>query len=179
MIILVKIMPVINNNIKEGALTFNFPVGSWSTKYDDWSFYINHVQKKIGGSKAVDIVYVEDDVTWLIEVKDYRQRKRHKSITLHDEVALKVRDTLAGLVAAKLNSVDPDEKRLASLALKKNKMRVVLHLEQSPGTSRLFPQAVNPANLLMNLKKSVNCIDLRPRVVSRNSLHADMNWTVV
>lgn len=172
-------MSVINNVIHEGALTFTFPVESLSTKYDDWSYYSNHVQKSFGGSKAVDIVYVEDDVTWLIEVKDYRQRRRLKSIELHDEVAQKVRDTLVGLVSAKLHSVDLDEKRIATQALKKNKIRVVLHLEQSSGKSRLFPQAVNPANLLMNLRKSVKCIDLRPRVVSINKLDHDMNWTVV
>ena len=41
---------------------------------------------------------------WLLEIKDYRRSPRTKAIGLADEVALKVRDSLALLVAAAMSA---------------------------------------------------------------------------
>ena len=60
---------------------------------------------------------------------------------------LKVRDTLAGLVAAQVNANEQIERDFAKEALKKKRIRVVLHLEQPIHTSRLFPRAINPADV--------------------------------
>ena len=50
---------------------------------------------------------------------------------LIDELALKVRDTLAGLVAAAANAEDEREKKFAQDALRLElRWRVALHLEQ-------------------------------------------------
>ena len=94
-------------NITEGDLTFSFPDYCQASKYDDWPFYRNQFQAVAGASKAVDILCVECNTSrrerrmastaWLIEIKDYRQHTRKKCIDIADDLARKVRDTLAGL----------------------------------------------------------------------------------
>ena len=95
--------------ITEGALTFSFPTGCQAVKHDDWSddwsFYrrseFHHVA---GGSKAVDILCVEGDTSWLIEIKGYRRRSLQDPLPTPAELAktlaIKARDTLAGLAVA-------------------------------------------------------------------------------
>ena len=96
----------------EGHLACTFPDDWDVTKYDDWMFYRNRFIGVCGGSKAVD--YLAYDLSnrtlWLIELKDYRQFRRTKddTISLWDEMAIKVRDTLAGIVAAKVDSAHPE-----------------------------------------------------------------------
>jgi len=54
-----------------------------------------------GSAKAVDIIAIHaNQRLWLIEIKDYRAEARQKAIELAEEFALKVRDTVAGLMAA-------------------------------------------------------------------------------
>ena len=56
---------------------------------------------------------------------------------LIDELALKVRDTLAGLVAAAANAEDEREKKFAQDALRLDlRWRVALHLEQDDKRSK-------------------------------------------
>ncbi|WP_339352559.1 hypothetical protein [Acinetobacter beijerinckii] len=162
------------NNIVEGQLTFLFPEQN-ATKYDEWSFYRNQFNA-VCGSKAVDLLYVEQQILWLIEIKDYRQHARTKPIDLADEIALKVRDTLAGLVAAQVNANDQTEQDFAKNALKKKKIRVVLHLEQAVQSSRLFLHAINPANVQLKLKQKVRAIDAHPLVVDQRS---KLLWSVI
>lgn len=171
-------MPVIENTIVEGSLTFCFPEGSSSTKYDDWAHYRNQINSAFGGAKAVDILFVDDAVTWLIEVKDYRQHVRTKPSELHDEIAQKVRDTLAGLVSAGLNAGDADERRLARAAIRRNRIRIVLHLEQPITQSKLNPRPLNPANVQTMLKKAVKSVDPHPAVVDHVSQLPSMSWVV-
>ena len=138
--------------ILEGNLAFTFPGGWRASKYDDWSFYRNQSNSCCSGSKAVDILgcppsaHAVDNV-WLVEVKDYRANVRTKPSELSDEVAWKVRDTLAGLMVASMRANDLGEKRFARSCLKSSAIRVVLHLEQPRRHSRLFPRAINPANV--------------------------------
>lgn len=164
--------------IAEGRLTFTFPAGADASQYDDWAFYRNQFNNAFGGTKAVDLIYVDNDQTWLIEIKDYRVHQRTKAVELGDEIAFKVRDTSAGLAAGRCNAHDPGEKRLAKLALKKDKLRVVLHLEQPIKRSKLFPQVVDPSKLIMKLKQKLRAIDAHPVVVDQHSLKVNMNWTV-
>lgn len=171
-------MATIQSVLVEGALTFTFPPNSTATKYDGWSHYINQFQKTCGASKAVDLVYADGAVTWLIEVKDFRQHKRTKTIDLPDEIAIKVRDTVVGLVSARLHANDDDEKRCAKEFLRANKFRVVCHIEQPPKHSRLFPRAVEPDNLALKLRTLIKAIDPHPAVVDRHTQRANMPWNV-
>ena len=162
------------NKIIEGQLTFSFTEPN-ATKYDEWSFYRNQFNAVCGGTKAVDLLYLEQQNFWLIEIKDYRQHTRTKTIDLADEIALKVRDTLAGLVAAQVNANEQIERDFAKKALKKKRIRVVLHLEQPIHTSRLFPRAINPAHVKLKLRQKVRAIDTHPLVVDQKN---KMLWSV-
>ena len=164
--------------LSEGCLQFNFDQSCLAEKYDDWSFYRNQFQSTCGSAKAIDMICLSKNISWLIEIKDYRQHKRTKPQDLGDEVALKVRDTLAGLVAAKMKANDSNEKTFAKRVLQSKAIRVVLHLEQPVKHSRLFPLAIDPASVLQSLKRQLRAIDAHPRVVNQNNLSATMNWTV-
>lgn len=171
-------MPVIENPIQEDRLTFTFPIGAASSKYDAWSHYRNQFNSAFGGTKAVDMVYASADTAWLIEIKDYRVNPRTKTIYLAEEVALKVRDTLAGLISARLHANEPDEKRMANALLRKRRLRVVLHLETPRSLSRLHIKPIEPATVLQKLKQLIRAIDPHPCVVDQHSIDPAMNWKV-
>ena len=165
--------------LAEDRLTFTFPDDKGqASKYDDWSFYRNQMTNAFGGAKAVDMIWIDQQQTWLIEIKDYRTSRRIKPIDLGEEVALKVRDTLAGLVAAKSNASDAAERRFAAAALKKITFRVVLHLEQPRKHSKLFPRAIDPSKVKLKLKQWLKAIDAHPSVVDQHSLTPSMEWSV-
>jgi hypothetical protein len=165
-------------SISEGQLTFHFPNGWQASKFDEWSFYRNQFQRVCGGARAVDILAVEHNACfWKIEVKDYRQHRRTKTIELPEEVAIKVRDSLAALVSARANANDADEKALARAALLCGRLRVVLHLEQPTKHSKLFPRAIDPAKVQQRLKQLIKAIDPHPLVLERNRMNG-VAWTV-
>ncbi|MCY4330993.1 MAG: hypothetical protein OXC96_00455 [Cyanobacteria bacterium MAG CAR1_bin_15] len=163
--------------ITEGALTFSFRTGCQVSKYDDWSFYRKQFQSIAGGSNAIDILCVEGDTSWLIEIKDYRQHPRTKPINIADELAIKVRDTLAGLAAAAKVAND-GERELAQKALATSQWMVVLHLEQPAMGSRLRPKPIDPATVLQKLRKLVKAINARPVVCHRSNIRCSIPWTV-
>lgn len=166
------------NSITEDRLTFTFGAGVLATKYDDWSFYRNQFNNAFGGTKATDLLVVDGATTWFIEIKDYRLHERTKPIDLGDEIALKIRDTLAGVCAAQVNANDVEEKKFARNVLKAKQFCVVLHLEQPRKHSRLFPRAIDPVAVIQKLKQKLKAVDAHPLVVDQNSLTPQMNWTV-
>lgn len=166
------------NSITEDRLTFTFDAGVQATKYDDWSFYRNQFNNAFGGTKATDLLVVDGTTTWFVEIKDYRLHRRTKPIDLGDEIAIKIRDTLAGLCAAQVNANDAEEKKFARNALKAKQIRVVLHLEQPQRHNRLFPRAIDPVAVLQKLKQKLKPVDAHPLVVDQYSLTPQMNWTV-
>lgn len=114
---------------------------------------------------------------WIIEVKDYRQHRRTKTVELPEEIALKVRDSLAALVAARANATDDEEKQLASAALLCSRLRVVLHLEQPTRHSKLFPRGIDPAKVKQRLKQLIKAIDPHPLVLEISQMKG-VAWTV-
>lgn len=163
--------------LQEGTLQFSFNETCHASKYDEWSFYRRHFQK-CGLSKAVDLLCIDSDLTWLIEVKDYRYSRRTKPIDLSDEIVAKVRDTLAGLVAAKINANDPAEKDFAKRALRSRAIKVVLHLEQPQLNSRLSPQVYDVVTLTQKLRQQLRALDAHSKVVNKHNLSHNMGWIV-
>ena len=163
--------------IPEGTLTFFFPDGCEASKYDKWAFYQERFQSVAGGSKATDFICLADGVAWLIEVKDYRQHPRTKPSNLGDEVAVKIRDTLSGLATAYANADDGAEKDFAHRAIETGAWRVVLHLEQPGGGTRLHPKAINPANVSLRLRQKLKAVDPNP-VVMNKGVPANVPWSV-
>ena len=164
--------------IHEGDLKFTFSDCCKVGKYDDWSFYRNQFMSVAGGSRAVDILCVSDEAAWLIEIKDYRHHGREKPTGIVDELAGKVRDTLAGLAAASANANDCDEKALARHALQARRWRVALHLEQRRGRSRLWPKPFDVANLMLKLRKKVKAVDAHPLILDRRADRLKLPWIV-
>jgi hypothetical protein len=186
--------------VTEGSLTFHFP-NSWkAAKLDDWSFYRNPFVRlnsglrqpcgkcgaelrckecgtaKTEGVKAVDILALDDHgALWLLEVKDYRRSPRTKVIDLADEVALKVRDSLAALVAAAMNANDEEERSFAVDGLRGTRLRVRLHLAQPKNHSKLFPRAIDPAKVRQRMKQLMGSIDPHPDVFE---IGGAAPWTV-
>lgn len=166
--------------IREKDLLFQFP-DSWDAcKYDDWSYYRKRFQRTCD-SKAVDILALsplQGGTLWLIEVKDYRRHRRQKPISIWDEMAFKVRDTLAGVFAAGRNADHDGEKGFARKCATSKRLRIVLHLEQPNKTSRLFPRTFNPANIEVKLKTLLKAVDAHPKVVDRIEAHVVLGWSV-
>ena len=167
-------------DIQEGVLTFSFATsdGSLASQYDTWAFYRKQFINVANGTKAVDFIYLDNNqkTAWLIEVKDYRHpdTEQIKPSKLGEVVALKVRDTLAGLVAASCNANDPQEKKLAKQALKTKSFRVVLHMEQHQRRLKF----IDPADVLLKLKQKLKAVDAHPCVVHQGNLKSAMRWTV-
>lgn len=137
-----------------------------ASKYDAWNFYVYHFQNVCGSAKAVDITAIHaNQRLWLIEVKDYRVGPRQKLLELAEEIALKVRDTLAGLMAAQWRANDADEAQIANRAVKCDDLKVVLHLEQASKPSRLHP-VEDLSKLLQKLKQLLRSFDPHPRVTN-------------
>lgn len=153
----------------EEKLSFAFKDVDFAEKYDDWKHYRNQYNSVCGGSKAVDFLVMKNDEIWLIEVKDYRQYKRSKAIDLADEVALKVRDTMAGLVSAKFVAKDDGEIATSRKALSGKKLRVALHLEQPKKAGRSFSSPINPAVIQMKLKQILRFADPHVKLTDRSS----------
>lgn len=189
--------------ITEGQLSFDFPEGWLVAKFDDWSFYRHQFLRLSGvrlacgrkgcgqdlkcvrcgrlgfaGVKAIDILAIEGTACcWCIEIKDYRLHGRTKTIDLADEIAMKVRDSLAALAAAAANANDHAEKTQAASALACQRIRIVLHLEQPTRHSKQFPRAIDPADVLHRLKQLVKAIDPHPLVVESTRLNG-VSWSV-
>lgn len=154
--------------LNEAKLACDFP-DAWSvTKYDDWAFYRKQFRDSCRGNKGMDFLGFDpaEMTLWMIELKDYRQFRRTKDdkISLWDEVAIKARDTLAGLFAAKVEA-GCDDHAFARRSLTATKLRVVLHFEQPVSHSKLFRRAYDPADVQQKLKQLVKPIDSHPSVV--------------
>ena len=152
---------------------------SWKViEYDDWAFYKNQFAKMRKGIKAMDLIAIDDSRTaWLIEVKDYRQFPRTKPIDLADEVAQKAFDTLAAMLPAQVHASDLNERHFAKEVNKASQLRVVLHLEQPKKHSRLFPRAIEPADVQQKLRQKIKPIDPHPRVVESGAMKG-LSWQV-
>lgn len=164
--------------VSEGKHTLQFPDGWLVEHYDRWPFYRNQFQSSCGGNKGADFLALEPDgeTFWLIEIKNYDHQDRNKELELWNEIALKSRDTLAGLVATWFNGVDP-HRQYARRYLRARKLRIVFHLEQPAKPSRLFPRAFDLANVQLKLRQTVRPLDPHALVVDKQQM-GRVPWTV-
>ena len=167
----------------EGNLTFDFPDIWQIYRLGETSFYQRHFQHFCivpggdGGCKEVDFLGYDPVALalWFVEVKDYRVQQRTKPIDLADEIALKVRDSLALLrVAPVRDAAQPVNGRLsardfARASTPAASLRVVLHCELPAHQSRLFPGVKDSANLQQKLSTKLRQVDPHAIFVDRNS----------
>ena len=160
------------------TLTFDFPAGWIASNYDRWSFYRNRFSRFLHGIKAVDLLAIAPNGTvFLIEVKDYRRHRRTKTIKLADEVAKKMLDTLAAMLPSKVNGDVASEIDFSDRVLNTPGLRVVLHLEQPAKHSKLFPRAIDPADVQMKIRQQLKPVDPHSRVVEMADMRG-LPWTV-
>lgn len=175
--------------VVEGNYTYQFPNHWTATKYDqDW-FYIKKFQR-VGlfedgnqGIKAVDVLAFGDGPElWLIEQKDYISGEAQtKAGELLTAMADKVVGTLACLVTARINGQKGSNSQLlADQALKKTKIRCVLHVEQPKKPSKLFRQVIDPKTARDKLRRTLGAIDSHAECGDQNSLNAkSFGWSIV
>lgn len=170
--------------ITEDKLQFTFSDNWTPAKLDGWTFYQGGTGKRNGfkdcclGNKSVDIAALErsSNTLWLIEIKDYRLHRRSKPQPIWDEIAIKVRDSLASLLAASKNAHGEEKSKASDFVCAKN-IRVVLHLEQPTSHSKLFPRIFKLADVTARLKQIIKPIDPHPLVVDKSSMPKNL-WSV-
>lgn len=148
------------------SLTFIFPSNWLVSKYDEWNFYKNQFQKN--NIKAIDVIAIDENDLYLIEVKDYRRFKRIKSESLDDELQLKVLHTLAALLPAKLNALD-DEKKFATQTLNCARIFLLFYIEGDNFRSKKFNANEFRMNLQKALRLKLKSIDPHLKVVNKDS----------
>jgi hypothetical protein len=164
--------------VSEGSITIDFPDDFIVQKLDDTTFYKKHFQSLVQGLKAVDFLAFDPKKSelWLIEVKDYRAHRRTKKIDLVDEVTQKVLSSLSCLIAMRANANVPEEKTFAEQAIKKARLKVVIHLEQPDKPSKLRPTVYDPTNLRIKLREKVRSIDSKAEF-SSIAFCPNLPWT--
>lgn len=137
----------------EKSLRFTFDDDWQVLKWDEHGGYLRGLQKH-GETKAVDFFGLHLGAPWFVEVKDFRgyrvaNKRRLSSGDLAQEVACKVRDTLAAMAwACGRSSVDPGEigRFLRPLVNRSEKVPVVLWLEEdrpaTPASASTLAEAI-------------------------------------
>ena len=165
-------------------MRLRFEAGDLAAKYDTWVFYREEFRHVAGGSRGVDGVCVSGGECWLIEIKALaRQVGEDSNLKLTDTIrraATQVRDTLAGLAAARVAAKDV-EGDVARAAFRARNWRVAMHLEQSDRTSRMHPTPYDPADATQKLRQLVRAVDTEAVVVdtsgAKNPSNAVVPWT--
>lgn len=159
----------------EQALHFEFDDTWQVVKYDDEPGYRDGIHT-LGQTKAVDFLGQRhpDKRLVFIEVKDFRghrieNKERVSSGDLADEVAYKVRDTLAGMIGAQ--RCRPDEaiwRELVRALDHRHELRVILWLEEDkPRGGKDIRADGRRSTLLKSLKARLRWLDARALVESR------------
>ena len=162
-----------------GALRFDFESGWAASQYDGWQFYRRTFNGIASGTQAMDVVAVApgDACLWLIEVKDYRVHPRENRSGLAEAVAQKTRDTLAGLMAAKVRATVKRELRDAQRAVRCRAVRVVFHLESpSHGEGAEVWRTVR-ASVQQKIRVLLQAVDPHAQVVSMSRMPG-LPWSV-
>ncbi len=121
-------------NIPEGNLSFSFEFEA--IKFDDTAYYRKHFIKIQNGISAIDILAVNNNVGYLIEIKDYTHpdTENLKPLDLIEAIVNKVISTLSAILPMKNNANDQTEKNIARLFSNTDEIKVFLHIEL--GSSR-------------------------------------------
>jgi hypothetical protein len=167
--------------VQEGSLVLSFEDGARVEKYDESGYFTDRFSHTAGGSKGVDAVCLARGTCWLIEIKEVRRSLwEDHDLKVKDAIrraAVQVRDTLAGLTAARL-SAEGEERRFAASAVSAAVCRVVVHLDQrDTRQSRLRPTAISLASVQSKLRKTdfVGAIDPRALAVDTGD-QRDLPW---
>ena len=164
--------------IQEGKLCFTFKFDA--IKFDDTQYYRKHFVDIKKGIAAVDILAVDNQIGYLIEIKDYTHpdTKNLTSSVLIEITVNKVISTLAAILPMKNNAVNGDEKAIAKKFSKVSQIQVVLHIEKPPPRRTLEQSCYNFQKMKSFLKIKLKPIDAHPKIVSKENLKG-LPWEVI
>ncbi len=147
--------------VHEGAYHYAFPSGWIVVRLQEDDFYRRHFQGFNGGSKEVDFAALDAKAAclWLMEAKDYSLHPRSKPGDVIEEVASKVRDSLACIEAMKISAGSNAYSRSVAEALSKaQSCRVAFHLEL-PATENLALSRIDVADMKIKLRSLMRAVD--------------------
>jgi hypothetical protein len=173
--------------IVEGRLVFEFGPRWQVEKYDEHPIFLNGIRglqrrtlcsekdchgevycqvcgkEAAAGTKAVDILGHHEDQLYFIEIKDFRgyrieNKRRLRDGDLAFEVALKVRDTLAGL-AGTLDAGGAPRWHAWAAPVFKRRPKVVLWLEEEAGSDPFGVERQRASTLEDTLKKPLRWLN--------------------
>jgi len=164
--------------IIEGKLKFYFDCDA--IKFDETTFYREHFSKITDGIKAVDILAVNKEIGYLIEIKDYTDphTKNLSMKELIEVVINKVISTLAAILPMKISVNNlAGERQIARNFLRANEIKVIVHIELPPQRRTLKQSNWDLSNLQIQLGRRLKAIDAHPKVVFKDKLQ-DLPWIV-
>ena len=137
----------------EGGLRFIFDETFWQVlKWDDHAAHRKSMNV-LDGSKAIDFMGIyRGEALFFIEAKDYREHDRSKEQPLTQELELKVRNTVAGLVGGCRREEYKAECSPFLEALRRKDLWVVLWLETKHDRKSKFGEALELKNLKQRFK---------------------------
>lgn len=166
----------------EGKLEFTFD-DTWTVqKWDDEPAYRDGIGR-VGSSRAVDFCGIRKGLLFIVEVKDFRgyrieNKGRLTSETsakgqiepLAEEIAIKVRDTIAGMVGARRCRLTEEhhwKPVLHALGDPTAGLHIVLWLEED------FPRSpLQTSTLQENLRRKLAWLTTKVLVSSHKDLHS-------
>ncbi len=166
--------------ITEKKIEFDFDDSLWSNllKYDEDADYLKI--EKLNGTKAVDIIGIlENNKLVFFEIKDFRghritNKTRLNTGELEQEVALKVRDTLAGIIGAARNSTNNSlafQELLSYISNTKKQLVVILWMEEDRLSLRMSQKRIKSkqSTTLQVLKKQLQWLTTKVWVANHEN----------
>jgi hypothetical protein len=163
--------------INEDKLEFSFNFDA--IKLDDTNYYRNQFQKIQNNLKVIDILAIDNQKNYFIEIKDYTypNTKSIKQIELIDAIIKKVICSLSMLYPMSYKAKDEEEREIAKHFFNKKSLTIVLHIEKPPITTKLEQSKWDFSELQMKLKKRLKNISNSVKVVSIKKMQK-VPWSV-
>ena len=165
--------------IEEGNLKFNFSFDV--IKFDETIYYRNHFIKIQSGLKAIDILGIENNKNYMIEVKDYTHpdTKSMSEVELIEDLIKKILDSLSSIYSMSLYANDVGEKEMAIKFLANKELSLIFHIEIPPPRRGLKQALYNLSNMQLKLRNKLKSITNKTniKVVSINNL-SGLSWSV-
>lgn len=154
---------------------FTFPHG-WHTEiFDEWPQY---GKVKNLGIKGCDVVALDGDDLWIIEMKDYTYLGANPPDILHQTVALKAVGTMALLYALARSASDSPARDFAIKCSANTRIHLALHVEVKDAGRREEQVQAVLAPLLQKLKKTQKALGLhKAHVTSTLAPSSNTPWT--
>jgi hypothetical protein len=169
------------NDFIESKLRFRFVASAEVFQYDAAPAYKNHLMNFAQkGRKGVDFVATHGQITWLIEVKNFRlaTTDEDKNTPINIVIGSKVWDTIAGLQALKAGIVSGGDYPDRAAKALKGQFRVVFHREVN--SSRWFNARTDNFDVQIKLRQTLKPFTKDVWVVDTTTAQSISNicWTV-